>query len=135
MATQGLAVELQFIRDTLRLSAADLAELLGVTRPRIFSWQNGTAVSTENARRLQEIVQALDLHKDIITSEGGRVAYRAVEGRTTLLQMLAKGANAQDAISRLADILVREAAQRESLARRLQGRTGNFGEADVDTLG
>lgn len=135
VATQVFAVGLQFIRDTLCLSAAELAQLFGVTRPTIFSWQNGTTVSTENARRLREIVQALNLHKDIIKPEGGRVAHRAVEGRTTLLQMLAKGANAQDAISRLADILIREAAQRERLARRFQGRTGNLGEADVDTLG
>lgn len=135
VATQGFAVELQFIRDTLRLSAAELAQVFGVSRPTIFSWQNGTTVSTENARRLREIVQALNLHKDIIKPEGGRVAHRAVEGRTTLLQMLAKGASAQDAIYRLADILVREAAERERLARRLQDRTGNLGEADVDTLG
>ena len=134
-ATQGFAVELQLIRETLRLSVAEIARLFGVTRPTIYSWQNGATASPENAQRLQEIVHALDLHKDIITPEGGRVAHRAIDGRTTLLQMLAQGANAQDAISRLAGILTNEAAQRDRLARRLHGRTRNLGEADVDTFG
>lgn len=132
---QGLAIELQLIREALRLSVAETAMLFGVRRPTIYNWQNGKPISPENAERLREIAQALEPHLQIIQAQVGRVAHRAIEGRSTLLQMLAQGANAQEAIGRLATILGREAAQRERLARRLQGRTGNRGAADLDSLG
>lgn len=134
-ASKDSAVGLEVVREALWLSIAETAQLFGVTAPTIYSWQRGSAASPEHAQRLREIVQALDLHKDIFASNVGRVVHRAVEGSTTLFQMLAQGANAQDAICRLADILIREAAQRERMARRLQGRTGNLGEADVDICG
>lgn len=134
-APKDSAVGLDVVRETLRLSVAETAQLFGVTPRTIYSWHSGSAACPEHAERLREIVQALGLYKDIITSEGGRVAHRAIEGRTTLLQLLTQGVNAQDAICRLGDILIREAAQRERMASRLKGRTGNWGEADVDTLG
>lgn len=132
---QGLAVELKLIREALRLSVAETAKLFGVTRPTIYSWQNGNPTGPENAERMREIAQALEPHLQAIEAQVGRVAHRAIEGRSTLLQTLAQGANAEKAIGRLADILGREAAQRERLVRRLQGRTGNRGAADLDSLG
>lgn len=132
---QGLAVELQLIREALRLSVAETAMLFGVKRPTIYNWQNGKPISPENAERLREIAHALEPHLHVIQAQVGRVAHRAIEGRNTLLQMLAQGANAQEAIGRLAIILGREAAQHERLARQLQGRTSNRGAADLDSLG
>lgn len=132
---QGFATELKFIRKVLRLSVAETAELFGVTRPTIYSWQNGNPVSPENAERLREIAQALEPHLHAIESQVGRVAHRAIDGRSTLLQQLAQGASAREAIGHLADILGQEAAQRDRLARRLQGRSGSRGAADLDSLG
>lgn len=132
---QGVAIELRLIRELLRLSVAETAELFGVTRPTIYSWQNGNPISPENAERLQEIARALEPHLQTIESQVGRLAHRAIEGRSTLLQRLAQGADAQAAIGRLTDILGREAAQRERLSRRLQGCSGNRGAADLDSLG
>lgn len=133
-APKDSAVGLEVVREKLRLSVAETAQLFGVTPRTIYSWHSGSAACPEHAERLREIVQALGLYKDIITSEGGRVAHRAVEGRTTLLQMLAQGENAQVAISRLAEILGGEATQRERLMQRLRGRTGSLDEADFNTL-
>lgn len=132
---RGLAVELKLIRESLRLSVAEAAKLFGVTRPTIYSWQNGNPISPENAERLREIARALEPHLQAIESQVGRVAHRAIEGRSTLLQRLAQGADAQEAIGRLTDTLGREAAQRERLSRRLQGRSGSRGAADLDSLG
>jgi transcriptional regulator with XRE-family HTH domain len=132
---QGLNVELQTIRNALRLSVAETARLFGVTRPTIYSWQNGNSVSPENAERLREIAQALVPHLRTIEAQVGRVAHRAVEGRLTLLERLTQGEDAREVIDRLASLLNREAAQRERLAHRLQGRTGNRGDADLDALG
>ncbi len=132
---QGLAIELSSIRDALRLSVAETAQLFGVSRPTIYSWQRGNPINPENAERLRAIANALTRHFHLLGAQVGRVAHRAIEGRTTLLQTLAAGENANEAINRLAEILAREAAQRDRLTRRLQGRIGSRGSADLDTLG
>lgn len=132
---QGLTIELKVIRDVLRLSVAETAQLFGVSRPTIYSWQNGNQINPENAERLRAIANALTPHLHLLEGQVGRVARRAIEGRTTLLQMLAAGTSADQTISQLAEILVRETAQRERLAHRLRGRNGSQGSADLDTLG
>lgn len=134
-AEPGLAVELKLVRELLRLSVAETAQLFGVTRPTIYSWQSGKPISPENAERLREIAQALERHLPILQAQSGRVAQRAIVGRSTLLDLLAQGAPAQPAVDQLAELLAREAVQRERLARRLHGRSGERGAADLDTLG
>lgn len=134
-ADQGLAIELMSIRDLLRLSVAETAQLFGVARPTIYSWLKGKSIRPANADRLHAIVNALTPHLHLLEAQVGRVSHRAIEGRTTLLQTLAAGKSAGQAISQLAGILARETAQRERLARRLQGRSDSRGSADLDTLG
>ena len=131
---QGFAVELKVIREALRVSVAETAQLFGVSRPTIYSWQNGNPINPENAERLYAIANAIAPRLDLLKAQVGRVAHRAIEGRTTLLQKLAEGANADQVIGQLSEILTREATQRERLARRLQGRTDSPGAADLDTL-
>lgn len=133
--TQGYAVELRSIRGALRLSVAETAQLFGVSRPTIYSWQNGNPIRLENAGRLRAIANALTPHLHLLEGQVGRVAHRAINGRTTLLQTLAAGASVDQAISQLVEILAHETAQRERLAYRLQGRNGSRGSADLDTLG
>lgn len=132
---QGLSLELKVIRKSLRLSVLETAHLFGVSRPTIYSWQRGNPILPENAERLRSIAQALEPHLPLLEAQVGRIAQRAIEGRTTLLQKLAQGADAHEALGSLAEILRREDAQRERLARRLQGRTGSRGAPDLDTLG
>ncbi|TAH46076.1 MAG: XRE family transcriptional regulator [Gammaproteobacteria bacterium] len=132
---QGFVVELKSIREALRLSVAETAQLFGVSRPTIYSWQNGNSISPDNAERLCAIANAIAPRLHLLEAQVGRVAHRAIEGRTTLLQKLAEGANADHAIGQLSDILIREATQRERLARRLQARIGNRGAVDLDLLG
>jgi transcriptional regulator with XRE-family HTH domain len=132
---EGLAIELKAIRSALRLSVAETAQLFRVSRPTIYSWQNGNPISPENAERLRAIVNALAPHLHLLKSQVGRVAHRAIKGRTTLLQKLAGGEDVDQAISQLAEVLKREAGQRERLVHRLDGRSGGRGSADLDALG
>lgn len=132
---QSLSFELKLIRSALRLSVAETAQLFGVSRPAIYSWQNGSSIRPKNAERLQAIANAITPHMALLEEQVGRVVHRAISGRTSLLQALAAGANADQAISQLAGILTREAAQRERLASRLRDRNGDRGAADLDALG
>jgi transcriptional regulator with XRE-family HTH domain len=134
MATVDLEFELKLIRETLHLSAADTARLFGVTRSTVCSWQSGQPISSVNAERLHEIVQALEPHLPILQTQSGRLAHRAIAGRSTLLDLLAQGSPAQQVVDQLAELLAQEAVQRERLARRLQGRDGSCGAADLDAF-
>lgn len=131
----GAAIELRSIRETLRLSVAETAHLFGVSRPTIYSWQDGKAPSLKHAERVRAIANALAPHQRLMVAQVGRLAQRAIEGRTTLLQALSAGTDPEHAIGKLAAILTREAEQREQLASRLRGRNISRGAADVDTLG
>lgn len=132
---QGLAIELKSIRSALRLSVAETAQLFDVSRPTIYSWQNGNQISLAKAERLRAIATALAPHLQLLEAQVGRVAHRAIEGHTTLMEALAGGASADEAINRLTEILARETAHRERLAQRLQGRSSSRGSADIDTFG
>lgn len=127
----GLEVELGLVRECLRLSVAETALLFGVTRPTIYRWQDGDAPPVEKTERLREIAKALERHLPILQAQSGRLARRALAGRSTLLDLLAQGAPAQQVVDQLAELLAQEAVQRERLARRLQGRDGSRGDADV----
>ena len=131
----GLSVELNAIRSALRLSVAELAQLFGVSRPTIYNWQSGAAVAEQHAVRLRAIASALEPHLDLLTMQPARFAHRAIDGHSTLLQLLQQHQEPSEAIGRLTSILQKEAAQRERLANRLQGRSAERGAADLDALG
>lgn len=130
----GAAIELMSIRETLRLSVAETAQLFKVTRPTIYSWQGGKPPKHQHAERVRAIANALAPHHRLMKAQVGRVAQRAIEGRTTLLQALSAGTDPGQTIGQLAAILTREAMQRERLASRLRGSSSR-GAADLDTLG
>lgn len=132
---QGLTVELNFVRQLLRLSIAETASLFGVSRPTIYSWEKGNQLGNKNSARLRAIFDALTPHLKFLEIQAGRIAHRAIQGRITLLQKLAEGGDAQQAIKELVALLVQETAQRERLSLRLQGRSGDRGTADLDALG
>ena len=132
---QGLTVELNFVRQVLRLSIAETASLFGVSRPTIYSWEKGNQLGNKNSARLRAIFDALTPHLKFLEIQAGRIAHRAIQGRITLLQKLAEGGDAQQAIKELVALLVQETAQRERLSLRLQGRSGDRGTADLDALG
>ena len=132
---QGLVFELNFVRQLLRLSIAETASLFGVSRPTIYSWEKGNQLGNKNSARLHAIFNALTPHLKFLEIQAGRIAHRAIQGRMTLLQKLAEGGDAQQAIRELVALLVQETAQRERLSFRLQGRTGDRGAADLDALG
>jgi len=132
---QGLAAELNAIRHALRLSVAETAQLFGVSRPTIYSWQEGNPIGIANSERLLAIFRAVEPHLQLFSAQVGRVAHRAIEGRTTLLQKMTTAGDVDQAVGQLVSVLKRESAQRERLAGRLRGRSSNRGAADLDALG
>lgn len=132
---RGLAADLTAIRGSLRLSVAELAELFGVTRPTIYSWQSGKASNEAHAARARDLASAIETHGAFLAGQSGRIAHRAVQGRTTAFDLLRTGGDAKAILATLARVLQHEAAQRDRLARRLQSRSGTRGVADTDAIG
>lgn len=131
----NLSVELKTIKDALGLSVSELAQLFGVTRPTIYSWQGGSRVTEGHAKRIRDIARAIEPRLSLLDTQVGRIAHRAINGRATLFQILREGEDVAQTMDKVADILQREAAQRERLAARLRGRSTDRGGPDLDVLG
>lgn len=129
------AVHLETIKNALRLSVAEMAQLFGVSRQTIYNWLNGKAIDAGHAQRLHAIADAVEPHLKLLESQPGRIANRAIEGRHSLFHVLKSGSDPMQAMQRLASILERESAQRARLSHRLQGHAGHRGTADIDALG
>lgn len=127
--------ELKVIRNGLRLSVAELARMLGVSRPTIYNWQRGGQLDKDNEIRVREIAGALAPHLELLATQTGRPAYRAIQGSTTLLDALARGDAAKSRCDQLIDVLQSEKTQRNRLAQRLSNQTSPRGRTDVDSVG
>jgi len=134
-AQQDIADQLEVIRTTLRLSVAELADILRVSRPTIYSWRSGGNCTADNARKVRTIAAALAPHAAVFCGEVGRVTRRTIEGRSSLIDLLRADRDPVEVFDMLAAGLRWEAAQKERLAQRLQGKTGSRGKPDADVLG
>jgi hypothetical protein len=134
-AEQGVRAYLASIRSVLRLSVSELAQLFSVSRPTIYSWQDGNRISEENSARIRALADALEPHISLLGMQSGRITRRPIEGSSSVLQLLRGGRDPRDVVGRLVDVLQRENAQRQRLARRLQGKTTLRGTIDGDALG
>src|SRR5690606_24757833 len=86
-----LATSLAAVRSALRLSVSELADLFGVSRPTIYSWQRGGPSTEDNAVRVQALAHALEPHLAWLEAQPGRVARRAILGQASLLELLRQG--------------------------------------------
>jgi predicted transcriptional regulator len=126
---------LRAIREALRLSVADLASIFGVSRPTIYAWQSGGRCTELNALRIRSIASEIEPRLDLFRAQSGRIAHRAVEGSSTVLDLLRGGVEPRLVFNKLATIIEREDAQRNRLSRRLQATNKLRGKLDVDSLG
>lgn len=135
VAAKGLSDQLNAVRSILRISVAELASIFKVSRPTIYSWLRGGLSNEKNAASVREFVSAVEPHFSLFEIQAGRVSRRAIEGRASIIDLLRSGERPKDAVTRLVAILENEDAQRDRLARRLQGKSASRGAADSDVLG
>lgn len=134
-AADPIQVQIEAIRRSLRLSVAQLAKLLGVTRPTIYSWQKGGAISEDNARRIREVAAALEPNLAFLEAQTGRLGSRAIDGDRSFVDLIAHGIAPAAATESLVRLLRDEDSQRDRLARRLETRRSSRGMPDTETFG
>lgn len=134
VAQQGLSLQLSIVRAALQLSVAETADLFGVSRPTIYSWQAGRPGNEHHEIRVRALANAIEPYLALL-ERTDRASRRVISGTATVLDSLRGGRDPVETINMLATSLEQEAAQRARLAARLHGRTRARGAADIDALG
>lgn len=121
-ATQSPAKNLARIREILKPTITELANLFGVSRQAVYDWQAGKPIAAENALRLEEFAKAAALLSAQRIQISSQALRRKVLDGQSFLDALRSGGSVFDTAAALAQVLDREAVQREKLTARLLGR-------------
>lgn len=116
------AENLARIREILKPTITELANLFDVSRQAVYDWQAGKPTASENAAKLDDLAKAADVFAATGTEGSSQLLRRKIAGSKSLLDVVREGGSATSAAQVLAQTLVREAKQREQLALRLAGR-------------
>ena len=116
------AENLARIREILKPTITELANLFGVSRQAVYDWQAGKPLAQENAAKLDDLAKAADALAATGIDGSSQLLRRKIAGSKSLLDVVREGGSATSAAQVLAQTLVREAKQRERLALRLAGR-------------
>lgn len=132
-AIQSSVKNLARIREIFKPTVTELANLFGVSRQAVYDWQAGKPIAPENSLRLGEFAQAAELLSTQRIQISSQALRRKVLGGQSLLDALRHGGPVLDTAAALAQVLDREAVQREKLTARLLGRQRPaVSVADVD---
>ncbi len=121
-AVRSSADNLARIRDVLKPTVSELANIFGVSRQTIYNWQAGELPSAENASRLEDLARVADMFAAEGVSSSAQILRRTVSGGNSLLDIVRDGGIAHEAARALVQVARRETEQRKTLASRLAGR-------------
>lgn len=119
---RSVTQDLMRIREVLKPTVLELANLFGVSRQAVYNWQAGAQPDPRTAQQLAQLARVADIFAGAGLSVDARSLRRKVAGGGTLLNALASGHDAESVARGLLPTLKREAAQRERLQAQLAGR-------------
>ncbi len=119
---RSVARDLMRIREVLKPTVLELANLFGVSRQAVYNWQAGAQPDPPTVQRLAQLARVADLFAEAGLSVDARTLRRKVAGGGTLLHALSSGDDVEVVARGLLPTLKREAAQRERLRAQLAGR-------------
>jgi transcriptional regulator with XRE-family HTH domain len=116
------AENLARVREVLKPTITELANLFGVSRQAVYDWQAGKPTAPENAAKLDDLAKAADTIALTGVESSSQMLRRKILDGKSLLDVVREGGAVANAAQMLAQILSREAKQRKQLAVRLAGR-------------
>lgn len=119
---RSAADDLTRIRDVLKPTVSELANVFGVSRQTIYNWQAGEQPSAENASRLEDLASVADMFAAEGVSASSQLLRRKVSAGKSLLDIVRDGGVAHDVARALIQVVRRENEQQKTLAARLVGR-------------
>lgn len=127
------AQDLARVREVLKPTVLELANLFGVSRQAVYLWQDGTQPSPEASARLAMLARAADVFANAGLAVDSQTLRRKVASGATVLDAVLSGRDAVRVALALVPTLKREAAQRAHLSPQLAGRKP--GPADAADYG
>jgi DNA-binding XRE family transcriptional regulator len=122
LAAPSHAEDLKLVRDYFKPSVAQLAGALGVERQTIYDWQAGKGVSDERREVIRELASACSKLAEAGIAAGDDIFRRKISNGQTLLQLIATGTPAGEAVGLTKSILEIEKHERQLLAEHLKRR-------------
>ena len=133
LALPSHAEDLKLIREYLKPSVAELAGAFGVERQTIYDWQAGKGVSGERREIIHELVSACSKLANAGIAAGDDILRRKISKGKSLLQLIASGISATDAVATAKSILETEQQERQLLTEHLKRRP--MGKIDTTDAG
>ena len=130
--------DLARIRQVLKPTVLELANLFGVSRQAVYDWQSGAQPNIQTALRLAELARAADVFALSDVTVNSQTLRRTVTGGVTVLDAVMNGNNAVELARQLVKTLQRENSQRERMAAQLAGRksvradSSDYGSPSLD---
>lgn len=113
---------LALIREALKPTVLELANLFGVSRQAVYGWQTGAHPNPETASRLAELARAANVFATAGLPVSTHTLRRKVAGGATLLEAIFTQGNAVQVAQSLVGTLQRENRQKERLSQQLASR-------------
>jgi DNA-binding transcriptional regulator YiaG len=127
------AGDIAFIRSVLKISAADLARCVGVSRQALYNWKSGSQIKDQNASKVQHLkAAAITLAAEDIDGTS-LILRRPLPGGKTLLETISSGGDGKQAAQTLVSMLREEAEQSRMIEARLAGRRSASRSEDVES--
>lgn len=105
------ANDLRYIRSVLKITASDLARVLGVSRQTLYNWKAGSYLKAQNLQKLENLKSASELFARERITISSHALNKKLPGGETFLDLLASGRSGTDSAALLINSL-RDAAQR-----------------------
>ena len=124
------AEDLRRIREVLKPTVLELANLFGVSRQAVYAWKDGAQPAPTAAARLAKLARAAEVFAEAGVAADTKTLRRRVAGGGTVLDAVLKGGDAVQVAQSLVQTLAREAVQRQRLHQQLAGRSRPQTDAD-----
>ena len=124
--------DLERIREVLKPSISNLAEVFGVSRQSIYNWLNGDKVTSDYVAKLQDLAEAADVLAFAGVRVDSNLLKRRFQNGKSLMQIAKAGESVRNAATALVQIVNREAIQRARMDARFAKRAKSTSTADFD---
>ncbi|MFY8084063.1 MAG: hypothetical protein ACOVN7_10075 [Rubrivivax sp.] len=108
-----------------------LPEVFGVSRQTLYNWLEGETPKAVHQERLRQLAEAANVFADLGVKPTTPMLDRAVAQGKSFLQLMASGANGQEAAKKLIRIVQRGADSRAQLDALLEGRKAKLSASGI----
>jgi transcriptional regulator with XRE-family HTH domain len=119
-AVGNAAVQIDTLKEALRLSYSDVGKIFGVSRQTVHNWMKGENIQVDHQRKLALVMKGIAAVKSTLAGRKEFFNDRALDGEKNLVQLLAE--DRYEAFQLLADLLLRSDQQIAMLKRDSNGK-------------